>query len=333
MSAAAGGRGAGHIGRRRLTPPSSGRPKACFEGFAPPLMSNVRPQMRLLLALLAAFCLCANATAGPYSEEPFTRPVFDRARMLVEAVQLNNWLNANFATLSQGQRQAVREHVHALIDSRLKEQYATSKSLIPAPDPVLALMYSWAARLGVYGAADVFAVVRGPSPLQPVGGPSPPLGIAVTLKGERLELSSVGNWSVAVPVNFFIFDLRNAEEPSGMASQAAGISTGTAPDAAAPGYSQATIALFYAEDPDLQAFTARWTERLGIPEPVQPEEVQGSAYRSRRAFDQASRLHKEVVFLPSSKGSLAVVYAGLDGTFQWNRPHFVDLLNNLRVIP
>jgi hypothetical protein len=289
--------------------------------------------MRHLLSLIAALCFCAHATAGPYSDEPFQRPVFDRARMLVEAVQVNNWLNANFTGLSQGQRQAVREHVHALIDSRLKEQYAASKSLIPTPDPVLALMYSWAARLGVYGAADVFAVVRGTSPLQSAGGPSPPAGIAVTLKGEVLELSSAGSWSVAVPVNFFIFDLRSAEEPSGMTLQAAAIAMGTAPDAAPPGYSQATIAIFYAEDLDLQAFTARWTERFGIPETVQAEELQGSTYRSRRAFDQASRLHKEVVFVPSSKGSLAVLYAGLDGTYQWNRPHFVDFLNNLRVVP
>ena len=31
--------------RRRLTPPSSGRPKGRFAPFAPPLMSNVRPRL------------------------------------------------------------------------------------------------------------------------------------------------------------------------------------------------------------------------------------------------------------------------------------------------
>ena len=36
----------GHSACRRLTPPSSGRPKGRFAPFGPPLMSNVRPQWR-----------------------------------------------------------------------------------------------------------------------------------------------------------------------------------------------------------------------------------------------------------------------------------------------
>jgi hypothetical protein len=31
------------------------------------------------------------------------------------------------------------------------------------------------------------------------------------------------------------------------------------------------------------------------------------------------------------KGTLMVLYSGLDGTYQWNRPHFIDLLASLKL--
>ena len=43
--------------RRNLTPPSSGRPKAAFGHFAPPLMSNVRSRNSHALRLHPASCL------------------------------------------------------------------------------------------------------------------------------------------------------------------------------------------------------------------------------------------------------------------------------------
>jgi hypothetical protein len=278
-----------------------------------------------------ALSVCFNATAAPYSEAPFQEPVFDQERVLVESVGVNNWLNANYRTLSPEQTRGVREHIHALIDSRMREQYAASRSLVPKPDPLLAVLFSRAARLGVYGAEDIFRVVRGSSPLQTSSGPALPPGITVALNGEALDLSSSGKWSVSVPATFFIFDLRTATESQGLTTEAAVIATGTAPDAAPPGYSQATIAVIYTEGSRPSVFSATWLERFGVPQSVLPEGIDGSTFKSRRAYDSTTRLHKEVVFIESSRASMAVLYSGLDGTFQWNRPHFVDFLRNLNV--
>ena len=298
-------------------------------------MSNVRPRMRRLLSsvMVLALGVILDATAAPYSDAPFQRAVFDQARVLAESVEVNNWLNANYRTLSPQQAQGVREHVHALIDSRLKEQFAVSHSLALKPDPVLAILYSWATRLGVYGADDIFQVVRGSSPLQSMGGRAPPPGMVVSLNGEALELSSPGKWSVSVPPSFFVFDLRNGVEPGGQSTQAAVIAMGTAVDVSPPGYSQATVGIIYTENSTPAAFAATWAARFGVPQSVSAEEIQGSIYKSRAVYDPNTRLHKEVVFIEAPKASIAVLYSGLDGTYQWNRPHFVDFLNNLNISP
>ena len=300
-------------------------------------MSNVRPQMKPFRILVAAVSLafCGNASASPYAAEPWEKPALDQARVLVEAVAVSNWLNANYSHLSAAQAQGVREHIHALIDSRVKELYSTTKLLMPAkPDPILASLYSWVGRLGVYGGDDVYDAIRGTYPVQPSPGPQPPEGLALALRGDTLSLSSLaGGWRVAVPFTFFIFDLRNTSEPDGKRTEVAAISMGSAPDIAAPGYSQATLAIIFTDGAERETFEQVWAERFGVPLEVVPSAVGIAAFTSRTAYDEKTRLHKEVVFVSSSKGSIAILYAGLDGTYQWNRPHFLSFLANLEVAP
>ena len=279
--------------------------------------------------------LCARASAAPYAVEPLQTPVFDAARVLVEAVAVSNWLDTNYSHLSAAQTQGVREHIHALIDSRVKELYSTSKLLMPTkPDIVLAMLYAWVGRLGVYGADDVYGAVRGTYPARPPPGPRPPEGLAVALQGDALSLSSsAGGWNVVVPFDYFIFVLRNASEPDGKRTEAAAISMGSAPDVAPPGYSQATLAIIFTEGADAKTFEQTWTERFGVPLEVVPSAVGGPAFTSRKTYDEKTRLHKEVVFVSSGKGPMAILYSGLDGTYQWNRPHFLSFLANLVVAP
>ncbi|MFN9503113.1 MAG: hypothetical protein ACK57J_00925 [Rubrivivax sp.] len=255
------------------------------------------------------------------------------ARAMVEAVRINNWLSANQARMNDMQVKGAREHLHALIDARVKQSYIKSGVLLPnEPDPLLPMLFSWASRLGVYGSDSVYAAVRGAYPVNPPPEPKPPDGFSVQLHGESLRVSSsVGEWQVTVPFHFFIFALNAGPGPDGRRTEAVGISNGSAPDEAPPGYSQATLGLFFVLDADLKTFEGEWAARLQIPVDKDPSVVGETRYRSRVSYDPTFRLHKEMIVVPSQKGAFVILYSGLDGTYQANRPHFLDVLRLLKL--
>jgi len=47
--------------------------------------------------------------------------------------------------------------------------------------------------------------------------------------------------------------------------------------------------------------------------------------------DRQSKLHTEFASWTEKQGPFAMVYLGIDGTYQWNRPHFLDFLRALQV--
>lgn len=284
------------------------------------------------------YCLLPlNSIAGVtgYSDVPLQKPVFEPARVLVESVSINNWLNENYSHLTPQQSQGVRERLHALIDSQIKEIYARDKTILPKkPDPVLATLYSWAGRVGIYGADEIYRAVRGTAPLEPPPGPRPPDGLAVSLQGDLLKVTSVtGGWVASVPYHFFIFRLINAVGADGNRVETAVVSTGSAPDSVRPGYSQATITILFTPSVKLAPFTKTWLERFNMSASVPVNKIASTSFESRTSYDASTRLHKEAVFLSSRKGSFLVFYSGLDGTYQWNRPHFISFLSNLRLEP
>lgn len=291
---------------------------------------NVRT---LLVVGLTIISLNADGQTAGYSALPLQKPVMDTARVLVESIEINNWLNVNSGHLTQQQRQSVREHLHALIDSRVKEMYLRERAILPkGPDPVLAMLYAWGGRLGVFGADQVYARIKGDYSVQPPAGPRAPMGLDISLKGDALKVTSgAGRWEVSFPYHFFVFEMQNSTDAEGRRLEAIVVSTGSAPDVARPGYSQATIAVFSSPETDIIAFANTWTARLGVPPSAKEEPVGASPFKSRKHFDGSTRLRKEVVFIPSAAGSIAVLYAGLDGAYQWNRPHFVDFLDHLKV--
>lgn len=207
--------------------------------------------MKLGRALLG-FCILVipivtGAQVIGYSDDPLRNPVFDSAKVLVETVGVNNWLHANFSRLSPEQNKGVREHVHALIDSRVKEIYLRDRLILPKqPDPILPILFSWAGRLGVYGADAVYRAIQGTYPVVPPPAPATPLGLRLTLDGQLLHITSeFGGWSVAVPYYFFISEMHDGSGTDAQRMQAIVLSLGTARDDAQPGYSQATIGIFF----------------------------------------------------------------------------------------
>jgi hypothetical protein len=295
--------------------------------------------MNIIRKFVSFICcvLSVNAIAEVtgYSDEPFQKPVFDSTRVLVEYVSINNWLNENYNRLSPQQTQGVRERLHALIDSQVKEIYARDKTILPKkPDPVLASLFSWVGRMGVYGADETYRAVRGTDPMMPPSGPRPPDGLAVSMKGDLLKITSAaGGWVASVPYHFFIYRLSNATGADGNHVEAALVSTGSAPDSASPGYSQATIAILFTPGVKIDSFTKTWLERFNISASIPASKIALTSFESRTSYDASTRLHREAVVLSSSKGLFFVYYSGLDGTYQWNRPHFINFLASLRLEP
>ena len=289
---------------------------------------------RLLTHTLLVVQLFVGASASAqYADAPFKRVAIEPARALVEMVAINNWLNTNYSRITEHQAQGAREHLHALIDARVKESYTKQGALrAPEPDRQLAILYSWAGRLGVYGSDLVYAAVRGDHPISPPAGPRPPSGIGITLQGESLVLQSTDpSWRTAVPFHFFPFAIRDDVAADGQRTQAVAISTGTAQDTAPPGYSQATIALFYVQGANTSDFEQQWLLRFQMPSETATKSIELTNYQSRTAYDPISRLHKEVVFVQAEKGSFVVLFSGLDGTYQANRLHFADFLRLARL--
>jgi hypothetical protein len=297
------------------------------------MMRDILASVLAILWLIAAPAYAQYASR--YAASPFAVEAIEPTRALVESVGINNFLHKEHAQLHDGQRQGAREHLHALVDSRVKQLYAKNGSLPPPqPDPTLAMLYSWAGRLGVYGADLIYPKVKGTYPVQPPPGPITPAGFDLALLGESLVLSSVaGGWRVSMPYHFFIFALESATAPDGVRTEAVAFSTGTAPGLARPGYSQATVGLVFVHDADKAKFEEQWLDRLQIPPNTALAPIGPTKYQSRSAYDPLTRLHKEFVYVPVEKGALAVFYSGLDGTYQANRAHFLDFLRLLKLPP
>jgi hypothetical protein len=289
--------------------------------------------------LLACAFAVASAIATPataeYAASPFAVEAIEPARAIVESVGINNFLGKEHTNLQDGQRQGAREHLHALIDSRVKQLYAKNGAFLPPkPDPALAMLYSWAGRLGVYGADLIYPAVKGTYPVQPPPGPKVPSGLDLILLGDSLVLSSAaGGWRAWVPHHFFIFTLQDAPALDGRRTESVVFSTGTVPDAAPPGYSQATVALVFVHGADKANFEEQWLSRLQIPKSTELARIGLTKYQSRSAYDPPTRLHKEFVYIPTENGAFAVFYGGLDGTYQTNRAHFIDFMRLLKLPP
>ncbi len=286
-----------------------------------------------MIRLLSTVLLCSVALGSanaqsPYDSAPFAVQAIDPAHAVVEPLVINNWLRENVTRISEGQVQGAREHLHALIDAHVKQSFAKANAFLPPqPGGLLPVLYSWAGRLGVYGGDLIYEAVKGDYPVKPPPGPVLPVGYELSLKGQSLVLeSTAGSWRVEMPFHFFIFAIRDGVAVGGQRTEMTVISTGSAPDAAPPGFSQATIALVFVHGATTSDVEREWAKRMQIPLETEQVAVGATQFRSRVAFDSATRLHKELVMVPSEKGAFAIFYSGLDGTYQANRPHFVDIL-------
>lgn len=89
------------------------------------------------------------------------KPIFTAAEVAIHTIKFNNWLNANYEKLPQDRIPKMREHLYYLIDSHIKGTYPSTSEKLPLEhDAILAMLFSWAEKLGVFGASQVLSLIH-----------------------------------------------------------------------------------------------------------------------------------------------------------------------------
>lgn len=293
--------------------------------------------IKLVLMAMGAIVILSVSTSYPqdgksYSRKPLSDPIRDGAKNLVEFMALNNWLNVHYDSAPAERHKALKERLYSIIDSHVKHYFASKESLLPADsDFVLTQCFTWATIMGVYGAHSVLEKLNSniANSLQ-VAAPIPS-SFNLTVQGEMIDLSSAwGNWRVDFPYYFMVLRLKQFKASNDLQTQMASISTGFGKHLKDDGYSQATIAIAYSPEGVSETFNTFWLEAFGLsPEDSTNDSINGlSIYKK---LDTSLSMHYELVFPKTTKGAMAVVFLGIDGTYQHNRPHFIDFLNHLEL--
>ena len=283
--------------------------------------------------LLSSFGV-GSADAQAYELRPLRAPTaFAVTSMPTEPGPFMSWLGTRANTLSEDGVSAAREQLFAIIAAAVKQRVRSgSPALAPSPDSLVAQLYEWGHRLGLPGARLV-ALRLGYSPRPSDPAPLETPGISIRFDSMYTVVGEADGWMVRFPHYFMIGTASRQLLGNGAETGILVLSTLFAKDATArPGASQATIMLLSAGVPAPE-MTAFWLQQLGMTPGDTVANTAHAAVRTYRARDSKTRMTKEmVVFAPAGRTILAV-YAGNDGTYETNRPHFLDLLNSLRIRP
>jgi hypothetical protein len=87
--------------------------------------------------------------------------------------------------------------------------------------------------------------------------------------------------------------------------------------------------LIFGPGADLASFAPYWTKQLGFTGDEPQQELNIRSLKSRQRYDENQNMHHEYATWSSQHGQFVVVYLGLNGTYQWNRPHFLDFLRSI----
>lgn len=269
---------------------------------------------------------------GGYSVQPLSRAVFDPARVTVEAVGYNEWLINNQSSLGTPESmKGPREHLYYLIDSWVKTIYARDGVVLPVHhDALLQTFFSWAERLGTFGGHLVYNAVK--SDQFPEMSPllEAPSGFDVALRQDMLKVSSSrGHWSVEVPYYFMIWNIIEWDAKDGPRTQLVAVSTGAATHEGQDGHSQATLMLLFGPGSDGDSFTEYWARHLGFNGKEEARSLNVRSLQTRHRLDKSQNMHSEYTSWTSPHGHFVVAYLGINGAYQWNRPHFIDFVRSI----
>ena len=291
----------------------------------------------LVVALLIVFsCSISASESTPqqgYSFEPLSNPIFDSAHVSVGVAKFNNWLNTNYSKLNAETMKGPREQLYYLLSSYISEIYKRDKVVLPKEhDLILETLFSWSERLGVYGGSLVYNKIKRENMKPMPELMKIPDSFSISLENDLYNLKSKTNsWSVKFPYYFMVSIMNDFQATNGMKTQLVSISTGATKDNTKAGRSQATLMLIYSPSNKFKSFSKYWLGQFEIPLESKNNKLGVNNLKSKSIFDSTSLLRKEVTFISTVNGSYAVAYLGMDGTYQANRQHYLDFLNQLKV--
>ncbi|VAW05481.1 hypothetical protein MNBD_ALPHA01-2196 [hydrothermal vent metagenome] len=268
-----------------------------------------------------------------YTTDLLKEPIYSETQIVIRATKMNNWLNEHYEKLTLGQIKNVREDLYYMISSYAKNLYTAKKRILPdQPDIMLDILLSWADRLGIYGGTEVFTQIRTTSFSDSTRKTKLPDFLTLDMENDLIKVTAKADgWHFKIPYYFMIFEAKQFAATNGMQTQMIVISTGASKDNSEAGRSQSTIMLIYSPEAELTDFSEYWQKVFEIKAHSEEKKIVIGKEKSLYTYDKKLKLHKELISWQEPKGSFAVAYLGIDGTYQWNRPHFLDFLGALKV--
>lgn len=294
-------------------------------------------RLSMAIAGFAAYTLSLAADPvtiqGGYSVEPLRHPVFDSAKVAVETTAFNNWLNTNYGNLEVDKMKGLREHLFYIITSRVAENYACDGVVYPSShDLILETLFSWSERLGVFGGHLIYNSLKRDSLSEMKPLMKLPESITIALADDMLKVSSPSEgWSTKIPYYFTIWQISDFKATNGVRTQLFSLSTSAAKHEGQPGHSQATIMFMFAPGGDIKEFINYWSNLLQIAPDDDTLTLPVRSLKSHQRFDESTKMYTEFVSWPTRKGPIGVAYMGINGTFQTDRPHFLDFIRSVSV--
>jgi hypothetical protein len=224
--------------------------------------------------------------------------------------------------LSEVEAQRARERIYLYISEMAKSR---DGQFPPAGDSLATRLFRAAATLGVAGADQILQILDRRTP-QDAPLPVPP-GLKLSFQPPTFMLASDdGTWSVCFPYYFMPAPVGRQSPANGVSTELATLSTLFAPDRDAPGSSQATILIAAAPLADSAKHLALWLQQLGVSH-ARTGGVAGPGEWYSGSAQEPIRREAVVRHLPTR--IVLIAYLGLPGTFEANRPHYLDLLRTL----
>jgi hypothetical protein len=128
-----------------------------------------------------------------------------------------------------------------------------------------------------------------------------------------------------------IWNINDFTATGGVRTQLIGVSTGAARDVSPARHSQATLTLMFSPGADAETVASYWRKRFGISNDAETVPLGFRGLIAQRALDNSLRLYKEFVNWTEPRGPFVVTYTGIDGTYKWNRLHFLDFMRAIKV--
>jgi hypothetical protein len=277
----------------------------------------------IALLLLTNLTLATALPAQSWDPGPLATPTpLPKDGLPADRKAFWQWLSDSIDTLSPDQVLSSRERVYFYISQFAK---AKAGAFPPMADSVATRLFAAAAWMGIPGSDLVVAAVdpsfkRGESP------PIPP-GLSLSLHPPNFLLASDDQaWAVCFPYYFMTTPVGRQTPDNGVATEMAIISTLFAPDSGDYGSSQATILVAAGPIADSAAHVGLWLGQLG----VHPDQGAGPADLGQWfAASDDNPVQRVAVVRQLPTRIVVIGYTGVRGTFEANRPHFLDFVRTL----